>query len=110
MHAGSLDRRIVLQRSVDSTNAFNEPVRAWTTLATVWASYEPVSDGEKARAGETTSDIMARFKVRRSTVVVSLDTRDQVIFDGRIWDITGVKELGRREGLEISAAARGERS
>jgi SPP1 family predicted phage head-tail adaptor len=109
MHSGKLDRSIVLQRASITINAFNEQISTWATLATVWASYSPISDAEKARASETTSDIVARFQIRWSATVASLDSRDQVVFDGRTWDITGVKGLSRREGLEITAAARGER-
>lgn len=29
-------------------------------------------------------------------------------FDGRTFDIVGIKEIGRREGIEITAAARAE--
>lgn len=91
-----------------TTNALNEQVATWSTIATVWASANPVSDGERLRAGETIADRMVRFQIRYSPDVADVDPRDQVVFDGRTYDISGVKEIGRREGLEITGTARGE--
>jgi SPP1 family predicted phage head-tail adaptor len=110
MDAGRLDRRIVLKRRKAGTNAFGEPVDEWTTLATVWSNVAPVSDGERWRAGETLASKMCRFTIRYSLSVAILDPRDQIEYDGRVWDIQGVKEINRREFLELTAAARGEQT
>lgn len=110
MQAGKFDRRIAVQRASKAADAFNEQIETWATLTTVWASAIPISDGERARAGEVFSSINMRFQIRYSTTVAALDTRDRIVFDGRTYDIAGVKELGRRRGLEITAAARAERT
>jgi SPP1 family predicted phage head-tail adaptor len=108
MDAGKLDRRIVIKTRKAGTNAFGEPVDQWSTLATVWASVVPVKDGERWRAGETLASKLCRFTIRYSAAVAGVDPRDQIEHDGRTWDIQGIKELGRREMLEITAAARAE--
>lgn len=108
MDAGRLDRRIVLKTRKSGTNALGEPVDEWRTVATVWASVVPVSDGERWRAGETLASRLSRFTVRYSEATAALDPRDQIEYDGRTWDIQGIKEIGRREMLEITAAARAE--
>lgn len=108
MDAGRLDRRITLRRATTTTDAFNESVFVWGTLATVSAKVEPVSDGEQWRAGETLASMLTRFTIRYSTTVSSVDPRDRIQYGGREYDIQGVKELGRREFLEITAAARAE--
>lgn len=108
MDAGRLDRRIVLKTRKTGTNSFGEPVDEWTTVATVWAHVVPVSDGERWRAGETLASRLNRFTVRYSATAAGLDPRDQIEYDGRTWDIQGVKEIGRREMFEITAAARAE--
>lgn len=108
MDAGRLDRRIVLKRRKSGTNGYGEPVDEWSTLATVWAHVAPVSDGERWRAGETLASKLCRFTIRWSERLSVLDPRDQIEYDGRTWDIQGVKELGRREMIEITAAARAE--
>lgn len=104
--AGDLDRRIVIQRYTVTRDEYNAEVPAWTDLATRWAKYEPVSDGERLRAGERASEIGARFTIRWSQVLADLNPKDQVIFQGRTYPITRVKEIGRRVGLEITVTGR----
>lgn len=108
MDAGLLDRRVTIRRSTSTRDDTNHPVEAWADLATVWANAKPVSDGERLRAGETLGDKMMRFTIRYSTTVAAVDPRDRVVFDGRTYDVNGVKEIGRRYMLEITATARAE--
>jgi SPP1 family predicted phage head-tail adaptor len=104
--AGKLDRKIVLQRFTSTVDSYNEPVLSWSTLATRSASYEPISDGERFRAGETAATASARFVIRYSSAVSTLNPKDRLTFDGDTWQILHVKEIGRREGIEISATVR----
>lgn len=106
--AGSLDRRIRIERATTTKNGFNEDVQSWEELATVWAAKQEVPDGEKWRAGEVAASITTRFRVRWSTVISTVDERDRIIFEGRLFDITRLKEIGRRVGREITASARSE--
>jgi SPP1 family predicted phage head-tail adaptor len=108
MDSGSLDRRIRLKRRKPGENELGEPVDLWFTMATVWAHVAPVNDGERWRAGETLAAKLCRFTIRYSSTVASLDPRDRIEYDGRTWDINGVKEMKRREKLEITATARAE--
>jgi len=108
MDAGRLDRRILLMRGAAGTDSFNEPVLTWSALATVWAMAEPVKDGERLSAGQMLAGKLTRFTIRYSSEVADIDPKDRVAFDGRTYDILGVKEIGRREYLEITAEARAE--
>jgi SPP1 family predicted phage head-tail adaptor len=105
MRPQQLDRRITLERYGVAYNSDNEPTEAWAALATVWASATPVSDGERVRAAEVGATISMRFQIRYSAAVADLSPKDRIVYDGRTFDITNIKEIGRREGLEISAAA-----
>lgn len=75
-------------------------------IATVWASHRAVSDSERIRAQAVSATITDRFQIRWSSTVKDVDAKDRVMFDGRSYDITSVKEIGFREGLEITATAR----
>jgi SPP1 family predicted phage head-tail adaptor len=109
MLAGQLDRRVAVQRATTIANGFNEPVATWGTVATVWARKRDVSDKERQQAGETAAEITTRFQVRYSGTLATLNPKDRLVCDGRTYEIWGVKELGRREGLEISATARADK-
>lgn len=109
MDAGRLDRTITIRRvSVADVTGLIEPVETWSDIATVRAYAVPVSDAERARAGETLAQVRIRFTVRYSSQVSSIDPRDRLAFEGRTFDINGVKEVGRRQYLEITATARAE--
>lgn len=108
MEAGRLDRRVALQRATTTKNALNEAEETWATFATVWASRQETSDGERQRAAEVGATIDARFQIRWSDQVKSVGPKDRLVCEGRVYDIAGVKEIARREGLEISAIARNE--
>ena len=111
MRSGDLDRRIVIQSPNTGTrNSFGEFIPSWTAIGTTWpAQYTPVRDSERFANSEATAAITARFLVRWCNALSTVDERHRIVFDGRTWDIVAVKEVGRREGLEISATARGER-
>lgn len=106
MFAGPLDRRITLQRATVTQNECGEEISTWGTLATVWAAKLNVSDGEKVAASEVAAQIDLRFQIRWDSSWSDLNPKDRVVFEGRTFDLAGVKELGRREGLELSCAAR----
>jgi SPP1 family predicted phage head-tail adaptor len=110
LQAGDLDRRITIERFTETRDPFNNPVKSWAPLATVWASRADVSDSERLAAQEIGAEITTRFRIRWSRALSDVDPKDRVRFDGRLYDIVGVKEIARREGLEITTAARSERS
>lgn len=107
--AGKMDRRVTLERFSETRDEMNEPVMTWAPLATVWASYEPIRDGEKFRAGETAAGLSARFIIRYSSQVADVGPKDRLIFKDVTYAIVGVKETGGRNvGIEITVAGRGD--
>ena len=79
----------------------------WTDYGdAVWASKADISDGERWRAGEVSAQVTTRFRVRWNGTTSAITPKDRLACEGREYDITGIKEIGRREGLEITAAAR----
>lgn len=104
--AGKLDRRITIRRVVSETkNAVGGKVQTFGDLKTVWAQVKSISDGERWRAQELQVGAIAthRFTIRWGVGVTVLD---RIRFDGREFEISGVKEIGRRVGQEITAVAR----
>ena len=105
--AGELDRRLTLQRATVGADALNSPTRTWGTLATVWGSKEPISDGERIAAMERGADITTRFQIRYSKAIADINPKDRVVDElGKTYVIVGVKEIGRLVGFEITATVR----
>jgi SPP1 family predicted phage head-tail adaptor len=108
MRAGDLDQRITLRRATFTRNGFNEPVASWSDLATVWAARRDASASEGYRAQEVGAQISARFTIRWSSQVADVSPADRVAFGGREYNITAVRDVGRRQWREIDAVARAE--
>lgn len=105
MEAGKLDRTITIERPFVTLDGFGGQVTTWSPIATAWAAVMPVSDGERWRAGEVAAHITHRFQVRWG---LGVEVTDRIVYEGRTYEIAAVKEIGRREGQEITASARAE--
>ncbi|WP_181892963.1 phage head closure protein [Falsiruegeria mediterranea] len=103
MNIGNLDRRITLRTRQAGKNALGELLKGFDDGPKAWAAYSPVSDGERIRGGHVEGVSAARFVVRYSASMAAITGDDRLMFDGREWQITGVKTLGRRRWIEISA-------
>jgi SPP1 family predicted phage head-tail adaptor len=106
MKAGNLDRRITIEREIETgRNEVNEPIYAWTALATVWARRRDASDGEREAAGQVGSTLLSRFVIRSSSTSRTVTPVDRINYSGGTWNILGVKETkeGRMRFLEITA-------
>lgn len=108
MTAGPLDRRVQFQRATLADDGFTSAPTWAAHGSPVWAAMTPVSDGERWRAGEVAATVTARFRVRWSAFTAALTPEDRLECEDRTYDITGLKELGRREFIEITASARAE--
>ena len=104
MKAGDLDRRVTFLRATSEPNELNELIETWAPLATVWAGVTPASDGERLRAQQVGAYITARFLIRYSALAATITAQDRILYGGRTYGISGAKEIGRREGFEITAA------
>jgi SPP1 family predicted phage head-tail adaptor len=106
--AGKMDRRLTIQRAQSVLDDFGGQTVTWVTMGVVWAAKKDVSDAERFRAGEIAATITTRFQIRWTPELADLNPRDRVVCEERIYEVYGVKEIGRREGFELSCAARAE--
>ena len=110
--AGGLNRRITIQRSTAGTDPFNAESLTWTDYITVSAQRRDFAEGERfasetRAAGQVGSQILARFKVRSSSLTRTVTARDRISHDGATWDIkiAPYETLdGRRRFIWITAA------
>jgi SPP1 family predicted phage head-tail adaptor len=105
--AGVRDRAVRLERHGVTYDQWNQPTEGWALLAEVWASKDDVSDGEKLRAAQVGSSMTSRFGLAYDEVTASLTTADRLVCDGKTYDISGIKELGTRQGIEVTASVPG---
>ncbi|MFZ5736313.1 MAG: head-tail adaptor protein [Pseudomonadota bacterium] len=123
MRAGSLDRRVTIQRKSETLSPSGEPVEAWANVvlrrpASMW----PVKAEERMATPERVASEQIEFRVRYSADVAALSPLDRVVYPAltdaqaaddsyvipprSIYDVLGVLEIGRREGLRIITSRR----
>lgn len=112
MISGPRNRRIKIERRTYTLDAFGGEVVTWVEVENGWwASSQPAKDSEVFRNSEATATITHRFQMLWSaTAWTQIDPTCRITFDGKIYDIVAVKEIGRRDGIELSATARAEGS
>jgi SPP1 family predicted phage head-tail adaptor len=104
--AGTLDRRVTIQRNTPTQDAGGQEIEGWTDLVTVSASWRRATARETLAASEINAQVTDIFVIRWSTDVQDVSPKDQLLYAGKTYDIADCAEIGRREGIEITAAAR----
>ncbi len=108
MRAGALDRRITLMRNEPTQSARGGLTDHWVTLATLYAAVKYDRGGERFATQQVVGQGVVTFVIRWGSAWSDFAVKDRVSFDGRDYDVRDVRELGRREGIEIDATARSE--
>lgn len=101
MRAGEMDRRIVIETATEAQNALGEPVKTWGVFATVWADKRQPSRGREYVSSQSINvEIDQVFRIRWLDGVTE---KMRINDGGKYYDILHLAELGRRQGLDISA-------
>ena len=103
MEPGRLDRRITILRRGTSTDNWNQKANAYTLLATVWAEVRDPGAQEREEADQRVTVITKVFTIRFRD---DFKTTHRIQYDSDTYHITAIAEIGRQEGLRITAVAR----
>lgn len=109
MRDEKLDRRLVILRATGTRDALGEIVESWGELMTVWAEKRERSSAERPEMGAEEvrgATITTIFTIRWSLAAAGIGPKDRARLGGLTYDITGVREIGRRQGIEIHGTAR----
>lgn len=106
MKAYNFDRRVQFQRPASVDDGLQQVATFADHGEPVWASRRDLSDAERAAAGWIEATVATRFVVRSSSFSRDLNPKDRVICEGLTFDIQGIKQVGRRDFLEITGTAR----
>ena len=109
LSAGLLDREIVLQIATTVQSDSGEVTFDWDSATNVplWAQWFPKGTRETFRFQREGSYIDGILRVYDVTPRPTPDNT-RIVFEGRIFDLQGVTELGRGEGLDLAVVAHGE--
>ena len=105
--SGALDRRLVIEQPVLSRSTeTGAEVTTWQTLATVWAELVESEVGQSPATGED-AGVVTAARPSRVRMRYRSDINETMRFrvGGRLLQILGMAEIGRREGLKFSCKA-----
>jgi len=97
MRVGKRDRRIVVERYTEIRNAYNEAEMQWAPLLNVWANLRTQSGKEALQAEQVVASDVVVFNIR----FAALTTKDRVCYNGKVYDIQHLNEIGRQKELEL---------
>jgi SPP1 family predicted phage head-tail adaptor len=99
MQAGHLRHQIIIQAATTAQDAYGEPVRTWTTHATVRAAVEPLQGREYFVGQQMQSEVSTRIRIRYRTGITPLM---RVLWGSRIFEIETVQEVkSNRQELHL---------
>ena len=101
MMSQRLNRKITLQYPTTSQDSYGEEDVTWATYRNVWAQVVQQSGREIFSAG-IVAEADTLFRMR---YISTLDETWRISYNSKYYNIKSVKELGRKEGLEVTAKA-----
>ena len=104
MRVGLKTRRLAIEQPVDGTDAHGDVLTTYTTVATVWASIEPLRGEERFEAQQVTADVSHRIRIRWARDLAAMTPKWRLRLGDTLFDVLSVVDIGfaHRE-LEISA-------
>lgn len=110
MRAGTIDRKITIQRKTSDTSNSGEPIETWSDLSTRWASIRPLTGTERLSGENLVAKEQVEFRTRWSAAIADLSPLDRIIYpptasptDLQIYNIVQASELGRKEAMLVLA-------
>lgn len=101
MRAGPLNRLCrILRQAETGRDEYNMPVYAEVVLAEFWAALVPKSETEQFAASQVYASRVAVF---RTHFFDGLQETDTLECEGTRYGVVGVREIGYRAGIEITA-------
>jgi SPP1 family predicted phage head-tail adaptor len=99
---GALDRRLVLEAPVETSDGAGGVTRSYETVATLWASVEPVSARGGVEADAAGATVTHRIQIRYDD---DITLRHRFRDGGAVYRIVAMRERDRRF-LDIDAEQR----
>lgn len=117
MRAGTLDRKITIQRGSVSLSASGDSTITWGTLVQrLSAAVTPTRGDERFTHPQLHAKQTTTFRVRWHEAISDLNPKDRIVYPAigsgetpeptAIYDVLAVHEHGRRETFEIIAFRR----
>ena len=102
MNPGKMDRRITIEARTLGKDAAGGRIETWETSAEVWAELVTRKSREAAAADSERPFDTRTFRIRYRTIT---EHDHRILYSGKVFNITGISEEGRKDALVIEATA-----
>jgi SPP1 family predicted phage head-tail adaptor len=103
--AGERNNLITYMRPDEGEDSFGQPLGTYSFVDKVWADVKPATTREYTGSRQAEAAIDAIIKAPYRTDVGATWI---ILYDGQLYDIQSMAQIGYREGLQIFARARQE--
>jgi len=103
MNFSKMDRRVTILTYAPTRDAAGGVTEAWAEGDEVWAERRDQPGREFLANAQTNAATVASFYLRWRE---GITPKDRLRCEGLDYDISSMKEIGRRDGLEIVGTAR----
>lgn len=100
MNAGMFDRVISLYKIVVGKGKFKDTIRTKTKFGTARANVRYLRGSEALSMNEITEIKALQFNIRYRA---DISHTTFISYEGKMYDIITIEEVGRKEGLKITA-------
>ena len=100
-----LDRRIIIESFTQAQDTMGHSAKTWSTFYECWASKMDKSGSEGLENARDTATRLTIWKIRHNPDYLPLE-KMRVNYESRYYDIEVVKELGRKEGYELTTISK----
>lgn len=98
MNAGRLDRKIELHSPTTTTDSFGQSSETFAKVADVWAMKKDTAAREIVEADQLVAMVRTEWTIRHRT---DINETWIVKYESTDYEIKGILEIGRREGLRL---------
>lgn len=95
---GRLDTRVIIKHEVITKDIYNQDVKTWQVLSTVWSKMDDKGGSEGYQADQLTAVRNTTFTIRFLSTVTE---KMRIILDARIYEIVSMNRPDRRRTLEL---------
>ena len=98
MNIGKMDRRITIQSATNAVDTFGQRNETWSDRRTTFAAKRDEFASERVEAGQVVEVVRTTWTIRFDA---DLTNEERIAFEGDLYYIVGIIELGRKEGQRV---------
>jgi head-tail adaptor len=106
---GQRDRFVTIEQLTESVADSQYPVETWATLSTAWMYKRDASMTERFKAAQVSAAFDTQWEMDYRGEMdpdrVDVPKTRRLRYLDRVYDITGARVIGRREGIELLTLA-----